>query len=267
MKLWSKLLGALLVCGAALSTNVLAQAISFDNTNAQDVQFPDMDKAWLKKGAVMDPMHPRSMGLGLTKNQVRSIIQHPHFSEGVFGPDVWNYIFNFKKSDGTYLTCQYQVHFKGDNGTTSGLYWDREECLKFVNAKPAKTETHPLVLASDGLFAFGRSGFNDLQSTGRENLRNLAGQIKVGYKALRGIEVVGYTDRIGSDESNMALSLARANTVKQYLVSQGIPANLIRTQGGGESKPQVFCEGAATPAVIACLMPNRRIEVSVNGDL
>ena len=126
---------------------------------------------------------------------------------------------------------------------------------------------HPLVLSSDGLFAFGKSGFNDLQQTGRENLRNLAGQIKTGYKTVRSVAITGYTDRIGSVSSNQALSLARANTVKKYLISQGIDDNLIQTSGAGSNKAVVNCPGPKSPAVVACLMPNRRIEISVNGDI
>ena len=146
--------------------------------------------------------------------------------------------------------------------------WKENQCAAFLEEKrPVVSQSHPLVLSSDGLFAFGRSGFNDLQQTGRENLRNLAGQVKTGYKVVRSINIIGYTDRIGSVASNNALSLARANTVKQYLISQGIDSSLIQTSGAGSNKPVVNCPGSKSPAVVACLMPNRRIEVTINGDI
>ena len=110
-------------------------------------------------------------------------------------------------------------------------------------------------------------GFKDLQQTGRENLFNLAGQIKSGYKTIRSISITGYTDRIGSISSNQVLSLARANTVKQYLISQGVDGSLIQALGAGSNNPVVNCPGLKSPSVVACLMPNRRIEVSVNGDI
>ena len=148
INVYSKWGMVLALVGATCSMQVSAQAISFDNSDTQDVVFPDMDRAWLKSGAIMDPMHVRSMGLGLTKNQVRSIIQYPHFSEGLFGPKQWDYIFNFKKPDGSYLTCQYQVHFDEYN-KTKGTYWNTPECARFVN--PAqKQPAHNVSLGADG---------------------------------------------------------------------------------------------------------------------
>ena len=264
MNVYSKWGMALALVGATCSMQVSAQAISFGNSDTQDVVFPDMDRAWLKSGAIMDPMHVRSMGLGLTKNQVRSIIQYPHFSEGLFGPKQWDYIFNFKKPDGSYLTCQYQVHFDEYN-KTKGTYWNTPECARFVN--PAqKQPAHNVSLGADGLFAFGRSGLMDLQPTGRVRLSELAMQIKTGFSKVRQVTVNGYTDRIGNAADNMKLSQARAETVKQFLVSEGVPASLIQTVGRGASEPVVNCPGPKSPSVIACLAPNRRIVVSVNGD-
>jgi outer membrane protein OmpA-like peptidoglycan-associated protein len=256
---------ALAVVGAICSMPISAQPIAFNNSDTKDVVFPDMNRAWLKSGAIMDPDHVRSMGLGLTKNQVRSIIQYPHFSEGLFGPNQWDYIFNFKKPDGSYLTCQYQVHFN-EEGKTIGTYWNSRECVQFLNPKPMINQTSPITVSADGLFAFGRSGWNDLQPSGRENLANIANQIKRSFSTVRSINVIGHTDRIGSAESNANLSLERANTVRAYFVSQGIDGRIIHTQGMGSIKPVTFCEGAKSPAVIACLMPNRRIEISVVGD-
>lgn len=262
MNVYSKWGMVLALVGATCSTQVSAQAISFDNSDTKDVVFPDMDRAWLKSGAIMDPAHVRSMGLGLTKNQVRSIIQYPHFSEGLFGPKQWDYIFNFKKPDGSYLTCQYQVHFDEHN-KTKGTYWNTHECAQFVN--PAqKQSTHTIALGADGLFAFGKSSLNDLQPEGRAKLERLSQQIREGYN-LNSITVTGHTDRIGSADSNLALSQARADTIKLYLIAQGVSAKLITAKGVGSAQPIVTCPGPKSPAVIACLQPNRRFEISING--
>jgi outer membrane protein OmpA-like peptidoglycan-associated protein len=48
------------------------------------------------------------------------------------------------------------------------------------------------------------------------------------------IHVVGHTDTTGSDEYNMRLSAARANSVATYLASQGVPSQRIRQEGRGE---------------------------------
>ena len=258
-------LHAVVMVSAVSGASVFAQAVSFENTDASHVKFPSMDKAWLKQGAIMDPAHPRSMGLGLTKNQVRSIISYPHFSEAMFGEREWNYIFNFKKSDGSYLTCQYQVQFD-DKVRTKGLYWDREECMRFVHGKPAEQPLRSITLGADGLFAFGKSSSADLLPAGHQKLKRLAEQVNKGYN-LKSLEIVGHTDRIGSSASNMLLSKARAETVKTFLAANGVPSALMTARGAGSTQPVVTCAGPATAAVIACLQPNRRVDVSVNGSL
>ena len=264
MMIYSKWSMVFALLGAAYSIQASAQAISFDNSDTKDVAFPDMDRAWLKSGAIMDPVHVRSMGLGLTKNQVRSIIQHPHFSEGLFGPKQWDYIFNFKKPDGSYLTCQYQVHFD-EHSKTKGTFWNSHECAQFVN--PAqKQPTHTIALGADGLFAFGKSSLIDLQPEGRAKLERLGQQIREGYN-LNSITITGHTDRIGSADSNLSLSQARADTVNTYLVAQGVPAQLITATGVGSTQPLVMCNGPKSTAVIACLQQNRRVEISINGSV
>lgn len=254
------------VMAALCSAQAFAQAVSFDNSDASNVNFPSMDKAWLKNGAIMDPAHARSMGLGLTKNQVRSIISYPHFNEAMFGEREWNYIFNFKKSDGSYLTCQYQVQFD-EHVLTKGLYWNREECLTFIQGKPVEQPQHSISLAADGLFAFGKSSIADVLPAGRQKLQRLAEQINKGYN-LTSLEIVGHTDRIGSSAKNLTLSQERAETVKNFLASTGVPAGLMTARGVGSKQPLVSCPGSSkSDAVIACLQPNRRVALMVNGTI
>ena len=83
------------------------------------------------------------------------------------------------------------------------------------------------------------------------------------------ILVTGYTDRIGSDKYNQKLSEKRANSVKSYIVDQGIDGNRVETVGKGESDPVVACDdikGAQNrhnKKLVACLQPNRRVVVEV----
>ena len=81
------------------------------------------------------------------------------------------------------------------------------------------------------------------------------------------IWAVGHTDRIGSLSYNQGLSERRANSVKSYLVRQGVPANKIRTLGRGKSAPvtATACENERARALISCLQPDRRVELSVTG--
>lgn len=75
------------------------------------------------------------------------------------------------------------------------------------------------------------------------------------------VMITGYTDRIGSDKYNMGLSQRRAVAVKDYLISKGVDANRLTTQGKGKADPVVVCTDKKRPALISCLAPNRRVEV------
>jgi len=68
-------------------------------------------------------------------------------------------------------------------------------------------------------------------------------------------EIDGHTDSVGSDAYNMKLSERRANAARDYLVSQGIDASRITTQGFGESKPIASNDTEEGRA------QNRRVEV------
>jgi len=82
---------------------------------------------------------------------------------------------------------------------------------------------------------------------------------------------VGHADRIGSDAYNMKLSVRRADSVKAYLVSKGVAANRIYTEGKGERQPVKECKGEpkgkARKDVIACLEPNRRVDTEAVGSV
>ena len=82
------------------------------------------------------------------------------------------------------------------------------------------------------------------------------------------IIAVGHADRFGSDTYNQSLSERRAASVKTYLGSKGIAANRVHTEGRGEKQPVTTadeCKGAKSAKVIACLQPDRRVEIEVVG--
>jgi len=91
---------------------------------------------------------------------------------------------------------------------------------------------------------------------------------KAGAIKLEVIIAVGHTDRIGSDAYNQKLSERRAAAVKQYLVSKGIDANRVYTEGKGKKNPVTKpdqCLGKTSPKVIACLQPDRRVDIELIG--
>jgi OOP family OmpA-OmpF porin len=85
------------------------------------------------------------------------------------------------------------------------------------------------------------------------------------------ISVEGNTDRLGSDAYNQKLSQERADAVKAYLITNaGIESRKITSVGRGESNPVTKpddCKGTKpTPSLIACLQPDRRVDVEVTGE-
>jgi len=98
----------------------------------------------------------------------------------------------------------------------------------------------------------------------RSKLDDLVGKLR--DVNLEVVIAVGHADRIGSDAYNMKLSVRRADSVKAYLVSKGIGASRIYTEGKGERQPVKECKGdKKTKELIACLEPNRRVETEAVG--
>ncbi|HEV2977695.1 MAG TPA: OmpA family protein [Casimicrobiaceae bacterium] len=84
--------------------------------------------------------------------------------------------------------------------------------------------------------------------------------------------VTGHTDRIGTQAYNQKLSERRADAVRDYLVSKGVPKDKIETLGMGKTQPVpgVVCNQPypkERKALIACLAPDRRVEVEVKGEI
>ncbi|WP_042066360.1 OmpA family protein [Aeromonas hydrophila] len=118
-------------------------------------------------------------------------------------------------------------------------------------------------LSSDVLFAFGKS---TLKPEGVAALNTLYQQIVDVQPKDGSAVVVGYTDRIGSDAYNLKLSEARARTVVDFLVGKGLPAGKVAIEGRGEANTGTQCNGIKAKAqLIACLAPDRRVEVRVTG--
>jgi len=92
-----------------------------------------------------------------------------------------------------------------------------------------------------------------------QQAENTIGQAANAFKQTGAARVVatGHADRSGPDNYNMALSLRRANAVKDSLVRNGVPAGAIQVIGKGESQPLVpTADGVREPQ-------NRRVEIVI----
>lgn len=125
-----------------------------------------------------------------------------------------------------------------------------------------KPKMDKITIAADALFDFDKAV---LRPEGKAKLDVVVA--KASQINLEVILAVGHTDWIGSKAYNQALSEKRAQAVKSYLVSNGIPADRVHASGMGELQPvTTSCKGV-TPNrdLIACLQPDRRVEVEVIG--
>jgi len=111
-----------------------------------------------------------------------------------------------------------------------------------------------ITLRADTLFDFDKSA---LKPEGKAALDKVAAGIK-GAK-IEVVVAVGNTDSIGTDAYNLALGQRRANSVKAYLVSKGIPADRIYTESKGKSNPVASNKTAEGRA------QNRRVDIEVVG--
>jgi OOP family OmpA-OmpF porin len=119
--------------------------------------------------------------------------------------------------------------------------------------------------SADSLFAFDQSV---VSPAGKVALDAFSKDLQGASFDVIGVE--GHTDRLGSAPYNQALSERRAQAVKTYLISVGgIAAAKVSAMGKGESEPITKpqdCPGSQRNAkLIACLQPDRRVEVEVTG--
>jgi OOP family OmpA-OmpF porin len=96
---------------------------------------------------------------------------------------------------------------------------------------------------------------SNLSAQALNTIKQAAGAYKT--KGSARITATGHTDKSGPDSYNMALSLRRANTVKDALVREGVPATAISVIGKGETQPLVqTADGVREPQ-------NRRVEIVI----
>lgn len=157
--------------------------------------------------------------------------------------------------------------------TKPGVLVDSRGCPITQNVR------NQIELNAKGLFATGQAKLLDTRP-----LEELAQKLS-GISSVDMILITGHTDQTGKADKNIALSLARANSVKGYLVEKGIFEGRIRTEGRGATEPLVPIEQCTAEvkqrlkngktrlvkktmtgkALSDCLQPNRRIVVQVIG--
>jgi outer membrane protein OmpA-like peptidoglycan-associated protein len=144
----------------------------------------------------------------------------------------------------------------GVAGAVIGAQMDKQRDELASDREGARVERYGegvLVTFDSGLlFDFDSSV---VKGAARSNLTDLANSLRK-YPDTE-VLIVGHTDAQGSDSYNQGLSERRAAAAKNFLVSQGVPTDRVRTEGLGESEPVASNDTDAGRA------QNRRVEVAI----
>ena len=128
---------------------------------------------------------------------------------------------------------------------------DLQRELEILQAKP--TDRGLVLTLGDTLFATGNS---ELKAGATANLDRLSNFL-TEYPN-RNASIEGFTDNVGSEDSNQALSERRADSVKRYLVARGVQSGRLSSSGRGENAPIADNES------MAGRQQNRRVEVTIS---
>ena len=184
-----------------------------------------------------------------------SLLSLPAYGlEGVLLDGAGNYVTD---GFGECVSVDKLKHFHRADGT--GYCEDLPEKVAKTAPTPApapEPATYEIVTTLDAhaLFSHDRS---DLRPAGRSELDALVSSLK-GYSSIQSISVIGHTDSQGSEAYNQRLSERRAESVKNYLIEQGIDAAVISTLGRGETQP------VASNDTAAGRQQNRRVEIAAS---
>jgi opacity protein-like surface antigen len=172
--------------------------------------------------------------------------------QGILGLG-WNVDTNFRVNlDGRY--------YGTSNPSMNGVGWSNSNFsvmlglqIKFGPAEAAPPPPPPPTTVSFMVFFdWDRS---NLSAQALNTIRQAAAAYKTKGNAR--ITATGHTDKSGPENYNMALSLRRANAVKDALVREGVPATAISVVGRGEAQPLVqTADGVREPQ-------NRRVEIVI----
>lgn len=130
---------------------------------------------------------------------------------------------------------------------------------------PAAPKVQKITLASKALFDFDKAV---LKPEGKAAIDSEILAKLPNVEKLELVLVTGHTDPIGTQTYNQKLSERRADAVRDYLVSKGVPKDKIETLGMGKTQPlpNVICHQKNFKQRVACYAPDRRVEIEVKGE-
>ena len=149
----------------------------------------------------------------------------------------------------------------GALGAIGGNIWSKrqedrrialEQATRGTGVEVSRTSDNQLRLNIPNDVSFD-TGSAAIRPAMRNVLDPFAGELR-GDRNTR-ISIIGHTDSTGSDTSNNQLSIQRAESVRDYLVTRGVPSENVMTAGRGEREP------VAENTTDAGRARNRRVEI------
>lgn len=135
-----------------------------------------------------------------------------------------------------------------------------------VEKPPVVYETESIQLSADALFKFDKAGINDLLPKGKSELDALISKLNNHYINVKQIGVTGHTDRLGAERYNLKLGMERAETIRNYLLSNGIQTDFnVSSKGKSEPLTTDCMNIMGQEALRACLQPDRRVSLDIIG--
>jgi OOP family OmpA-OmpF porin len=125
-------------------------------------------------------------------------------------------------------------------------------------------------LTANVLFNFDRYERNQIRNASLASLEAMAARIAAGDLTVKSVQLAGHADRLnstGNNAYNDRLAQRRVETVREYLVKLGVPAQAITVGQFGDKQQVLACDKArlSTAELQECLLPNRRVEVVLVG--
>ena len=203
-------------------------------------------------GAMLTPYIGAGAGIAFADSSIIgcSLCSTQFAYQGILGLG-YNVTENFRINlDGRYYGTTNPGNYSNNNITVMlGLTY------KFGQPVAAAPPPPPAAVAPPSFMVFFDWDRSNLSDQALNTIRQAAQAFKTKGNAR--ITATGHTDTSGSDSYNMALSLRRANTVKDALVREGVPATAIAVVGRGEQGLLVQTgDGVREPQ-------NRRVEIVV----